>query len=943
MKKYLLLLLILLGFTTNAQVFPLNNYCGDTIFDLTAVSASILANQNPNDFAISFYESQSNAAANLNAIQNTTNYQSTASPQTLFVRVQNLSSGAITIVPFSLVVNATLSVTITGTLDAPISTLTATVVGGQEPYIYTWSHNGVVIVGQTSASITVTNALGEYTVTATDVNGCAGSQSLWSTNPQTIVANDDTVFLSNLGSGVTPGVGSILSNDYLNTSAATLNNVSISLLSASNDGIFINFDGQIAAYQNTPSGTYTLVYQICELANPNNCDSATVTINVDFCRANTPVIDSVVQPLCSDTNGGTVNLSGLPATGTWQITLSTATNTATYNDTGETFSIPNLGHGLYSLQVLAEDILQANCYESFPVVFTINQENGISLAMDGTYVDFNANGITDIGDVINYQFEVTNHSCVPVDDVAVTSTQLSISGDPISIQANESNNVNFTSAYVLTQENINSGLVTKHAAAFGFYNEFISTSTDSITIQLNIPNGIKLNAFIDANNNGVQDNAEQNFTAGSFTYQLNSATAHTVYSSYGIFYLYESNPLNSYYISYSLYTNNGCQFNYSLSTPSYSNITIAAGSGIVTYNFPIVTNTSCNDLVIHLNNYGVPPRPGFIYQNTILYKNQSNQTIASGTITFKKDNLLSITNVSETGTIATADGFAFDFTNLVPNEVRYIIVSLQVPTIPTVALGSFLTNSAHISLLPDELNELNNNDTLTQAIVGSYDPNDKAENHGGKIVYSSFTADDYLTYTIRFENTGNAEAINIRVDDVLDAKLDETSIQMVRASHPYVLDRVENALSWKFDGVNLPPSIPNDDVTGHGYIVFRVKPKTGFALGDIIPNTANIYFDFNPAIVTNTCTTEFVNNLANSSFAFNQLTSYPNPVKNLFHISNDMVMDSMTVTTVLGQTILTKNISASEANIDLSELSKGVYLVKIKAGHQEKTIKIIKE
>ena len=66
-------------------------------------------------------------------------------------------------------------------------------------------------------------------------------------------------------------------------------------------------------------------------------------------------------------------------------------------------------------------------------------------------------------------------------------------------------------------------------------------------------------------------------------------------------------------------------------------------------------------------------------------------------------------------------------------------------------------------------------------------------------------------------------------------------------------------------------------------------------------------------------------------------------MKNVFHISNDVVMDSMTVTTVLGQPVLSKNIGAAEANVDLSELSKGVYFVKIKAGSQEKTIKVIKE
>jgi hypothetical protein len=32
--------------------------------------------------------------------------------------------------------------------------------------------------------------------------------------------------------------------------------------------------------ENTPAGSYTIVYQICDKLNPTNCDTATVTVNV---------------------------------------------------------------------------------------------------------------------------------------------------------------------------------------------------------------------------------------------------------------------------------------------------------------------------------------------------------------------------------------------------------------------------------------------------------------------------------------------------------------------------------------------------------------------------------------------------------------------------------------------------------------------------------------
>ena len=152
----------------------------------------------------------------------------------------------------------------------------------------------------------------------------------------------------------------------------------------------------------------------------------------------------------------------------------------------------------------------------------------------------------------------------------------------------------------------------------------------------------------------------------------------------------------------------------------------------------------------------------------------------------------------------------------------------------------------------------------------------------------------------------------------------------------------DSNLSWKFDGIDLPPSVPNTQI-GHGYITFQIKPEAGYAIGDIIPNFANIYFDFNPAIVTDVCNTEFVATLSNQNFAFNDLNYFPNPVKNSLSISNASLIEEIEITSLLGQKILTKKINELQTELNLSELSKGVYFVKVISEGQEKTIKIIKE
>ena len=583
--------------------------------------------------------------------------------------------------------------------------------------------------------------------------------------------------------------------------------------------------------------------------------------------------------------------------------------------------------------------LDPNCTTCTIVKLEIQPIHTISI--NASYSDYNSDGFTNVGDVINYQYTIANTNLInPITNITVSSSNVSVSGGTLaSLAPSSSNNTTFTAVYVLTQADINSGFVTTTATANGFLLSNSVTASASNTVNLNLSNGIKLNAFFDTNGNGIQNVGELNVTTiqGNFYYQINTGVIHTLTSPNGMVTLYEGNPSSNYTIGFTI--NPSYTLQYTVSPSSYTNIFVPNGSGITTYNFPI-TQIPYTDLAVYLPAYG-GPRPGFFYNNRITYKNIGNQTISAGTITFNVNNVVTISNYPS-GAIPNATGFTFNFTNLLPNEIRYIYPAFQVPTIPTVSLGQLLTNSVSITIPAGDINTANNTATLTQDIRSSYDPNDKQESHGGRILHSAFSANDYLNYTIQFENTGNADAINVRVNDVLDAKLDEASIRMVDASHNYVLNRVGSTLNWKFDGINLPPSNGSATV-GHGYITFQIKPKPGYAVGDMIPNFANIYFDFNPAIVTNTFTTEFVATLGNESFAFNNFNYFPNPVKNTLSISNDSTISKIEITSILGQTMLSKKVNELQTEIDLSSLSNGIYFVKATSEGQEKTVKIIKE
>jgi len=452
------------------------------------------------------------------------------------------------------------------------------------------------------------------------------------------------------------------------------------------------------------------------------------------------------------------------------------------------------------------------------------------------------------------------------------------------------------------------------------------------------PEQLNLIAFVDENNNGIKEEEEILFNSGSFVYEINNS-GETIYGNSGNsnFTIFESNPDNSYDFSFEV---NDALAAYFSSTATYSNITAPEGSGLSTYYFPITSIQPFTDVSVTLF-ANSQPRPGFTYTNTIAIKNNSYTTVPFGNISFTKDNDVTIISVSEISIVSTASGFDYSYSDLAPFETRNLTVTMQVPTMPTVNLGDVLTNSVSIEAIENEVNLTNNTFSLSQVVVGSYDPNDKNESHGGKIVFADFTTDDYLYYTIRFENTGTAAAEFIRIEDTLESRLDETTFEMLNASHQYNVRRTDNQLVWNFLDIDLPPTIEDAELS-QGFIYFKIKPKPGFALGDVIENTAEIYFDYNPPIITNTIESEFVENLSVADFSVSRVVLYPNPTKNNFQIqlSGSDFIEQISVFDVLGKRIYKQNmIESNSASVDASTFNEGIYLVEITTTSNQRILK----
>jgi uncharacterized repeat protein (TIGR01451 family) len=173
----------------------------------------------------------------------------------------------------------------------------------------------------------------------------------------------------------------------------------------------------------------------------------------------------------------------------------------------------------------------------------------------------------------------------------------------------------------------------------------------------------------------------------------------------------------------------------------------------------------------------------------------------------------------------------------------------------TAALGSQICIQVSISTTALESNY--NNNLLSQCftIVGSFDPNDKAVSPASMDI----SGDRWLTYLIRFQNTGTASAEHIYITDTLSTALDWSTFNLLSYSHqPLTQVYNDGLVKFSFPHINLPDSNSNEPAS-HGYVQYKIRAKDSLTIGSTIENTANIFFDFNAPVITNTTSNAVIN------------------------------------------------------------------------------------
>lgn len=336
-----------------------------------------------------------------------------------------------------------------------------------------------------------------------------------------------------------------------------------------------------------------------------------------------------------------------------------------------------------------------------------------------------------------------------------------------------------------------------------------------------------------------------------------------------------------------------------------------------------VTYDPRNDLAISI----VPldlPRPGMVSHYVVHLKNLGTlYQDAQFTFVFN-DVLLDL--VSAPGATVSGNEIHYSLANMAPLTTVTYVLSFAVALPPVAEAGNQLHFEAFVIAEPDA-DSTNNVSTLTQTIVNSYDPNDIIVHEGAFI--SEVQAQGYLHYTIRFQNTGTADAINVRLENELSSFLNAGTFMPVASSHAYQVERSGAMLEIRFNNINLPAEQDNEPLS-HGYFTYRIKPVNGFSEGDVIENSAGIFFDFNAPIITNIAMTQ-IQPLSVPDPAIASVVVAPNPTSGLIEISGMSGAVVMDIFDLSGKQLKSETLR-EVYTADVSGLASGVYMLRLSSG-----------
>ncbi len=281
----------------------------------------------------------------------------------------------------------------------------------------------------------------------------------------------------------------------------------------------------------------------------------------------------------------------------------------------------------------------------------------------------------------------------------------------------------------------------------------------------------------------------------------------------------------------------------------------------------------------------------------------------------------------------------FTIDSIKTDEIKEYTFSLCTSTKYQLGDYNYITTSIQQSKYDSDSSD--NFDTLRQAIIMAYDPNEKQCYPTGK----TDKPVKEIVYQINFQNEGTDYARNVVISDTLSSDLPAYEITLNHASHPYKLSIDGNILYFTFENINLLP-VKQDQVGSKGYINFSAKLKRDMNTGETIINKAHIYFDYEKPILTNTAsvkrvdkidTTTTTNGIAKPAMS-NNFSVYPNPANGNIIVNNTSQQTQIIYIYTMDNKLIYSSIINGFASkyIDLDNYAVGIYILKNNLGEHIK-------
>jgi uncharacterized repeat protein (TIGR01451 family) len=313
----------------------------------------------------------------------------------------------------------------------------------------------------------------------------------------------------------------------------------------------------------------------------------------------------------------------------------------------------------------------------------------------------------------------------------------------------------------------------------------------------------------------------------------------------------------------------------------------------------------------------------------LLVRNLTGVLSGAGTVTFTFSSPLSYIQANPAPTSINGNTLTWNMPSLGVFQQRNYNITLQVP--PDIGLlGTELASSASVTVANTDVDLTNNTAQDLLTVTGAYDPNDKlATTTAGVPGTYLIGSDDEIAYTIRFQNTGTDTAFFVVITDTLPATLDPATFRAGPASHTHSLTMQGNGvLRWTFPNILLPDSNVNEP-RSHGWVRFYIKPHLPVLPGTDIENIANIYFDYNPPVITDPCVLNAATGTALAEQDTSRMQCYPVPAIEHLQVllPPELAATRLEIRAMDGRLCWTGPTTGPLTTMDIKHLPNGLYAV----------------